>query len=277
MVLWIITALSAVLTVAGNLSCGTFTGYDWLLWLPLGFAGAFVALLLLYFCALCLACAFVDLNKPQKKDSRFYRGLLNLTAEAVMKLLPVRMHTAGLEKVPKTGPFLLVCNHLSQLDPVLLLYYFRESKLSFVTKRENMSMLIVGKLMHKTMCQPINRENDREALKTILRCVELVGKDRVPMAVFPEGYTSKDHLLHGFRHGVFKIAQKTKVPIVVCTVQNTRKVARNALKLKSTDVHLHLVDVILPEDYQGMTTVELGEKVHAMMAADLGPDLVADA
>ena len=138
-----------------------------------------------------------------------------------------------------------------------------------------MSKFIVGKLMHKLMCQPLNRENDREALKTILNCVRLIKEDEVSIGAFPEGYTSRDGLFHHFRHGVFKVAQKTKVPIVVCTLQNTNQIFKNALKLKSTHVELHLVDVIRPEQYEGMTTVQLGEMIHKIMADDLGPGLVA--
>ena len=132
-------------------------------------------------------------------------------------------------------------------------------------------MFLVGKLMHKLMCQLINRENDREALKTILKCVEIVKADKASIAVFPEGYTSRDHKLHKFRSGVFKIAQKAKIPIVVCTITNTYRVFHNALRLKPTDIELHLVEVIQPEEFAGMTTVELGERIHTMMAADLGP------
>ena len=95
------------------------------------------------------------------------------------------------------------------------------------------------------------------------------------MAVFPEGYTSRDKLLHKFRSGVFKIAQKAGVPIVVCTLQNTQHIFRNALHLRHTDVELHLLDVIPAEQLKGVTAVEIGERVHAMMAADLGPDKVA--
>ena len=135
-------------------------------------------------------------------------------------------------------------------------------------------MFIVGKVMHKIMCQMINRENDKEALKTIINCIHLIQADEVSIAVFPEGYTSMDGLLHPFRSGVFKIALKTKVPIVVCTLQNTQKVFKNIKHLKATDVHLHLLDVLQPEDYEGLTAVEVANRVHTMMAEDLGPDLV---
>ena len=83
-----------------------------------------------------------------------------------------------------------------------------------------------------------------------------------------------DGKLHPFRSGVFKIAQKAKVPIVVCTIQNTNKVFANIKKLKPTDVHLHLLGVIPAEELVGVSAVDIGNRVHAMMAEDLGPDLV---
>jgi 1-acyl-sn-glycerol-3-phosphate acyltransferase len=132
-------------------------------------------------------------------------------------------------------------------------------------------MFLVGKLMHKILCQLINRENDREALKTILRCVDILKNDQASVAVFPEGYTSMDEKLHPFRAGAFKIALKAKVPVVVCTLQNTQKIFHNALRLRPTDVHLHLLEVIPVEEVERLTAVELSHRVHKLMADDLGP------
>ena len=133
-------------------------------------------------------------------------------------------------------------------------------------------MFVIGKMMHKTMCQMVNRENDREALKTILKCIQLLKDDEVNIGVFPEGYCTTDGRLQHFRPGVFKIAQKTKVPIVVCTLQNTPEIFDNLPKLKPTDVQLHLVGVVRPEEYEGMTTVQISDMVFRMMLEDLGPD-----
>ena len=263
-------AASAALCAAGN----AFAGWAWTYLLPLYFAGCFLALVAAVFLVLLVSCALVDLSKPQKKENRYYRWLIKLIPAAVFRILFVRMHTRGLEQLPKSGRFLLVCNHINDLDPVVLLKHFPNSQLAFITKRENMKMFLVGKLMHKIMCQPINRENDREALKTILKCIELIKEDQASVAVFPEGYTSRDGKLQHFRHGVFKIAQKANVPVVVCTVQNTNRVFHNIARLKATDVHLHLLKVLQPEDYAGMTAVQLGETVHGLMAEDLGPELV---
>lgn len=85
-----------------------------------------------------------------------------------------------------------MCNHLNDLDPLSLLKHFKKSQLAFISKRENDEKFIVGKLMHKILCQPINRENDREALKTIVKCIQILKEDKASIAVFPEGYTSRD-------------------------------------------------------------------------------------
>ena len=271
---WIVFLLALLLAAGLCAATGGFCGLTWLWALPLSFFGSLLAMALCWFLLLFISSAFVDTEKPQEKDSKFYRILVQTTAQLALWILRMRVHTKGLNQTPKDGRFLLVCNHLSLLDPVTLLAYFRKSQLAFISKRENNSMFLVGKLMHKIMCQLINRENDREALKTIITCIRLIQEDQVSVGVFPEGYIHGDGLLHPFRSGVFKIAQKTKVPIVVCTLKNTPQVKVNMAKLKPTEVHLHLVGVVQPEDYAGLTTVEIADRVHGMMAEDLGPALV---
>ncbi len=244
-------------------------------WALLGvFVGTWLGLALIFFLVVVIACALVDQDAPQEKDSPFYRRLMYLAIEAALAVVGVRLETEGLEKTPKDGRFLLVSNHIYDLDPLVLHTCFQKSQLAFITKRENCSMFVVGKLMHKTLCQPINRENDREALKTILKCIQILKNDQASVAVFPEGYTSLDRKLHHFRSGVFKIAQKANVPIVVCTVQDTYKAFANLKKLKTTKVKVHLLEVIPAEELQGLHTNEIADRVYQLMADDLGPDQV---
>lgn len=271
-----IILLSAVLTAVICAVTGAFSTYAWLWVLPVGFIGSFLVLFALAFLFLWAVCQLVDQSKPQEQDSPFYRKLARIYVDSIMLVLQCRLHIEGLEQLPQNGRFLLVCNHLSNMDPVVLLHVFKNYQLAFISKRENSTMFIVGKLMHKLQCQLINRENDREALKTILKCVSIINEDKASIAVFPEGYTSLDGLLHHFRCGVFKIAQKTHVPIVVCTLRNSQHVFHNALRLKPTAVDLHICGVIAPEQDRKMTATEIGQQAYRMMAADLGPDLVAE-
>ena len=261
----LIEIIALLSLLSGGLICwlsGGFLTLAWLWILPAGFAGTFVLLAVLYFLFLWLCCALVDMEKPQENDSKLFRVLFGLTARAATQLLLMKVHTKGLEKLPKQGRFLT------------LAAFFPRSQLAFISKRENDRKFLVGKILHMTLGQPINRENDREALKTILNCIQILKDDKASIAVFPEGYTSLDGLLHPFRGGVFKIAQKANVPIVVCTLQNTNKPFHNAPRLKPTHVHLHLLDVIPAEEIKGIPAVEVANRVHAMMAEDLGPDLV---
>ena len=260
------------IALASALIAGTvcLTGALGWLWLPVVFVLAYLALGLLAVGFLCLACALVDMDKPQERDSKFYRCLMHPYIEALITLVRVRLHTRGLEKTPKEGRFLLVCNHLFIADPGIILHCFRKSQLAFITKQENEKLPIVGKIMHKILCQSIDRDNDRQALKVILKCIQLLKNDQVSICAFPEGYTSKDGKLHHFRSGVFKIAQKAHVPIVICTIQNTRQIFPNLKKLGHTDVEFHLVEVMQPQEYAGLSTVELGNVVYEKMIADLG-------
>ena len=255
------------------LSVVLFICLDAALWLlPVFFIGIYLLGLLLAVLFLWICCASVDMSVPQEEDSPFFRRLMHPYIEALISLVGVRLHTEGLEKTPKEGRFLLVCNHLFIADPGILLHCFKNSQLAFITKKENQSLPIVAPIMHKILCQPIDRENDRSALKTILKCISLIKEDKCSMGVFPEGYTSRDGKLHHFRPGVFKIAQKTGVPIVVCTIQNTRPIFKNLRKLKKTDVELHLVEVIPPEEIKGLSTVEVSDRVYECMIADLGEE-----
>ena len=49
---------------------------------------------------------------------------------------------------------------------------------------------------------------------------------------------------------------------------------KSVKKLKGADIHLHLVGVIQAEELEGVTTVDVADRVYRMMAEDLGPDLV---
>ena len=270
MLLGAITGLAALGSAAVCALSGSFESMRWLWLLPVSFAAGWIVLTGLAFVFVVVAVNRVDQQIPQEKDSPFYRALANLCVGFIKTVLGLRIDVQGLEKTPKDGRFMLVCNHLGDADPAILLYYFRKSQLAFISKQENKDMFLVGKLMHKLQCQLVNRENDREALKCILKCIQILKEDRASVAVFPEGYVSLDCRLLPFRPGVFKIAQKAQVPIVVCTIQGTEDVIPNLKKLRPLDrVRLHLLEVIPAEELVDKTTVELAQRVRKLMLDDL--------
>ena len=243
---------------------------------PLYFVGGLLLLAALAFAFLVVACQIVDKDKPQQKDSKFYRILAHLYIQAALPLAGARLHVQGMEKLPKEGRFLLVCNHIHDIDPGILLHCFPKSHLVFIAKQETKDMFLIGALLHKLQCHMINRENDREALKTILNCIQMIKDDRASIMAFPEGYVSLDGKLRHFRSGVFKIAQKAQVPVVVCTIQGCKEVLPNLAKLKPSHIHMHLVDVIPTEEVCATSTVDLAERVYELMIADMGEEFRTD-
>ena len=248
------------------------------IWLAVAaFVGAFLLQALAMFLFLLYLCGRVDQNVPQEQDDPLYRKVADLILESVLPILRIRIKKTGMELVPQSGRFLLVCNHCSDSDPIILMREFRKYKMAFISKRENSTMFVIGPMMHKLQCQLINRENDREALKTILKCIQILKEDKASVAVFPEGgILTEDGKLHHFRPGVFKIAQKAGVPIVVCTLKNTLPVVPNIKRLKASHVELDVLGVIDVATVQELKTVEIAEKAYAMMAQNLGPNLIAD-
>lgn len=272
MLICTITVLAALFAAGIAALTGSFMSPRWLWVLPVSFAGCWIVLLLIAFAYLMYRLSKIDVNVPREHDDPAFRKMVGIYAHAFCTLLRMRFHVTGAEKIPQDGRFLVVSNHLHEMDIPALYFPFENKQLSFVSKWENKTMFVVGKVMHQLICPLINRDNDREALKTILHCVKLLKEDEVSLCIFPEGYTSRDGRLQPLRAGSLKIATKAKVPIIVCTLQNTNKVMHNIKRLKATDIYVHILDVITPEQQQGRTAVDLSEQIYQMMLDDLGPD-----
>ena len=171
--------------------------------------------------------------------------------------------------MPREGRFLLVSNHLFAFDPIVFYYAMPWAELAFVSKTENFSLPIVAQVMRKILCLPLDRNNDREALKAILKAIQFLKEDKASIAVFPEGGTSKSGLLQPFRNGAFKIAQKAGVLIVVCALTNTKAILKNMFRRK-TDVYLDVLDVVPASEVTAhKTTAEIGDRVHKKFSEGL--------
>ena len=277
MLLNLIYLISALFALGICAVCGAFGSGAWLWVLPLGFLGGFLLSLLLCVLVLVVLSSRTDPEAQYEDDDPFIRNIIKLYAPAVFRLLGCRIEVIGSERMPADGRFQLVSNHLADLDPGIFFTAFPDHQLSFIAKKEVAGMPIIGLLMRRILCQFVNRENDREALKTILKCISILKEKKASVAVFPEGRKSTDRfLLHHFRPGVFKIAQKSNVPLVVCTLMGTQNILPNLKRLRRTAIRLSVLGVIPAEELKGITTVAIAERVHAMMAEDLGAENVAD-
>ena len=237
--------------------------YSW--WLvPVLIIGFFLALVILHLCWFLLSFAFVSLKSNQDKGAKYYRFVLKSTLPLIVSLARVKINLSGIpvEQVPIDREMLFVCNHQHDFDPAIIWSVFPDSKIGFIGKKEiYKTMPLIAKIMHKLYGLPIDRENNREAAKTIIGAIKLIKDKKASIAIFPEGYTSKSCELLPFRNGAFKIALKSNAPIVVCALNGTRKIPKNML-WRTSQVDFCIVDVIYPEQFEGMNTNEIGDKIH---------------
>ena len=234
-----------------------------LLWTLAGIAGVFLAYILLVI----VSALLVDRKKEYEKESRYYRFLLNSTTFLAAKLIRIRLHVTGAEKLPG-GRFLMVCNHRSKFDPILTWLVFGDRQLTFISKPENFKVPVFGRLIHRLRFMPIDRENPRNAVKTINRAVDLLTRDEANVAVYPEGTRNYGEGLLPFHNAMFKIAQKAHVPLVILTVRNTYDIQKN-YPLRRSHVYIDVAHVLDADEVKKTKTAVLGESVREIMLTSL--------
>lgn len=239
--------------------------YSW--WLvPLLIIAFFVGLIVLQIAIVLLMIVFTNLNKPVDKSEAFFRSLLRLSLPVILWAARAKIIKKGFDReIPENTRMMFVCNHQHDFDPVIILSAFPDEYLAFIGKKKIFTtMPFISRAMYRLRSLPIDRENDREAAKTIINAIKLIKEDKASIAIFPEGYTSKTDELLPFRNGAFKIAVKANVPIMVCAINNTKALPKNIFRRK-TEVEFRLLDILTPERFEGMNTQQIGEIVHKQM------------
>ena len=235
--------------------------------IPTTFIASYVICIILFFITLWIGSRFVNRNKQYNKFSKGFHNFMAYCLEFMMLPFRMRIKCKGFEKLPKDKKFLLVCNHLSNFDPLVTYIKLRKYPLAFISKPSSFKIPLAGNLMIRNGFIPINRENDREALQSIIRAIKHISSDEFCVAVYPEGTRNKtDETLLPFKSGCFKIATKTNCPVVVMSIKGTDKVTKR-YPLKSTKVSLEVLDVLNPQDFEG--TVELSDHAKELIEKNL--------
>ena len=263
-----LVASAALIVLLNNFVNILNASYSWWLCivLLLGFTLAFVIIQLLI---LVICVQTVNLKSDPDKNSKAFRKLIEISLPLLFTLVRVKVHTSGLDKLPETDRVMLVCNHTHEIDPAVIIKELPHLKLGFIAKKEAYDMYpFVAKAMHRLHCLPIDRENNREAAKTIVKASKYLKERQASIGIFPEGYANVDGNLQPLRNGAFKIAVKAEAPIVVCTLTGMCYIHKR-LFIKHTDVYLDIVDVIYPEEFVDGHTDAIGDRVYNAMKKSL--------
>ena len=220
------------------------------------FALCFAVLNLLYVIGLAVVSLFVSTSKPISKQNALCRASCIGVAGLITGYSWIRTHISGMDKLPDAGRFVFVCNHRSGFDPLIVMDKLRKYNISFVSKPSNMHIPVAGTLAYGAGFLSIDRENDRNALRTILQAADYVKRGLCSIGIYPEGTRSKDGSLLPFHAGSFKIAQKANAPLAVACVRGTESITKNLFH-RVSDVYLDILELIPAEKVKSMSTNEL--------------------
>lgn len=229
----------------------------------------FVVLFLLAWIMFISVACTINPKKEYKTLSKFYNFFFILWYEYICSFLRIKIHTTGMEQLPKDRKYLTVCNHRACFDNFVQSIALKPEQISYITKPENMNIPLARNYMIRGLYLSIDRENVRNALKTILKAIDYITSGLVTVGVFPEGTRSKTGKLGEFKPGCLKVAEKAECPIVVFTIRGTELVKKN-FPLKKTDVYLDLIKVIQPESFADKTTVDISDEIRSAMLEKLG-------
>lgn len=227
-----------------------------------------LAVFLLYVCFLAICSLCVDPKKEYAQNSRFYRTLLYGATAIALKVLRIKVHTNGLEKLPQDQKLLFVGNHRSNFDPIIQWQILKHWDVAFISKKENFKIPIFGRFIRKCCFMAIDRENPRNALGTIQKASGLLRDKEVSIGVYPEGTRSKTGELLPFHDGVFYIAKKADAPIAVMSVKGTEQIHKNVLRRRS-DVYLDILQIISAQDVKTRSTHVLGNEIRQALIKNL--------
>lgn len=266
--IWVYAVLSAAfIPLLDNFFDILRQPYSW--WLvPLLLIAFFVGFVLLHAAVFSLSILAVRLDRPARV-SRFYRSLINSSLILVFKLAGVHIHLTGEEILKTKGSYLFVINHTHIIDPAVVLAALPDINIAFVAKKEIYTEIpFAAKAMHAIGCIPLDRDNNREAVKSILTAVKLIKDGKANIGIFPEGTRSKDGSLMEFRDGAFKIATKSGADIAVCTLTGVPEITKNMFR-RRTDVYFDIVSIIPNSEICGVSTHEIGRLTRGLMQENL--------
>lgn len=211
----------------------------------------------------------INTKKEVEHYSKFYRNVLYFATKSCLSLFGIKTITEGFEKIPQDTNFVIVYNHLSNLDTMIMDVYLHQYPLVFVAKKSLFKIPFFGKMIHKIGYIKLDRGNIRQELTAIHKGIAFLNNNECSVGVSPEGTRNfTDEILLPFKVGCLHLVTETKRPIVVSTIVGTNEVKKN-LFFKRHIVKFKILDVIKYEDYQYLKRNEISAMIRDIMLDDL--------
>ncbi|MGH9617988.1 MAG: lysophospholipid acyltransferase family protein [Acidobacteriaceae bacterium] len=161
----------------------------------------------------------------------------------------IRIEAEGFENIPAGRACIFMANHVSNLDPPLLLPLVPGRTTVFL-KRSLMKIPLVGMAMRMADFVPVERRGNREDAKDSIDRAAKVLASGVHLTAFPEGTRSRTGKLLPFKKGPFYLAQQTDAPIVPVSIHGTETMMRKgSLRIFPGVAHIQLHPALYASDF----------------------------
>lgn len=165
-------------------------------------------------------------------------------ARGLLKVAGVKVTIYGAENLPKDRTVLFVGNHQGNFDIPIYMSQIDVPK-GFIAKTEIKKMAGVRTWMEFMNCVFMDRSNIRKAGEAIIHGIKNL-KNGDSMVIFPEGTRSKGDKMADFKAGSFKLATKSKAPIVPITMNGSYKIMEGSKGpwIRPAEVELYIHPLI---------------------------------
>ena len=179
-----------------------------------------------------------------------------------------RVRIDGREKIAPDTAYVMVANHQSLLDILVLFRLFTHYK--WVSKIENFRIPCIGWNMSLNRYIKLRR-GDRDSVEQMMVACEQTLVEGSSILMFPEGTRSPDGRLKAFKHGAFTLAQRMQAPILPIIVEGTAEaLPKRGFVLQGRHaIRIRVLDAIPYPRFAQLPVEALTEHVRAIMAAEL--------
>jgi 1-acyl-sn-glycerol-3-phosphate acyltransferase len=204
------------------------------------------------------------------------KAVAKSTARLLLRLFGIPVRVRGLEHLPRDQACVLVVNHASYIDALVLLAVLPRS-IDFVAKRELAEQFFARVLFRRLGIEFVERFDPQRGIEDTDRVLRAVQQGR-SMLFFPEGTFGRAPGLRPFRLGAFVVAAQTGVPLVPLGISGTRSILRAEQWFpRRGAVSVTIGTPIMPSGTDWNAAIALRDEARAQMLQLCGePDLAAE-
>jgi 1-acyl-sn-glycerol-3-phosphate acyltransferase len=202
--------------------------------------------------------------------SLLYRVAMWIT-NAGVRAAGIRIEISGLENIPAGRSCIFMSNHVSNLDPPVLIPLL-PGRSSVLLKKELMNIPILGRAMRMAKFVPVERGNRRDAAKASVEAAADALRSGLHILVYPEGTRSRDGRLSTFKKGPFFLAEETQAPIIPIALSGTQTMMhKGSHAIVPGLARIQMLPAIEPSKYE--TREDLMKAVRSAIAEALPPEM----